>query len=381
MLSVNSNAGAAQALRALTAVSMDREQIQSRINTGLKVASPRDNGAMWAIANGLRETTSLYRVQDQSLARAETVLDVTLAALEGVSDLLIEMKEIAVALSDDSLDASSFAALEEDYVALFQQTVTMVENATFNGVNLLDGSTLSMQPLGVGVISGANISSLLQTGVSTTPAAVDLGGVVSGYSGTVTGNFSAVSNGNFNGDVWGDMSGVVNGSFTGDIYGDFLGVINNGFSGTVYGQNLGVINGTNSGTFHNGSVAPPNPFTFADEHAALEDYISGSFTGIGQPGSATATDYAGRVASLNNLQEGLGQFMAGLGAQAKAVTIQRTFVNEKLDVTQSVRGSLIDADLARESARLAATQTREQLAIQALSIANSAPSILTRLFA
>lgn len=381
MLSVNSNSGAAQALRALTAVSMDREQIQSRINTGLKVASPRDDGAMWAIANGLRETTSLYRVQDQSLARAETVLDVTLAALEGVSDLLIEMKEIAVALSDASLDASSFSALEEDYAALFQQTVTMVENASFNGVNLLDGSTLSMQPLGVGVISSANISSLLQTGVSTTPAAVDVGAITSGYSGTVTGNYSGISNGNFNGDVWGNMSGVVNGSFTGDIYGDFLGVINNGFSGTIYGQNLGVINGANSGTFHNGSVAPPNPFTFADEHAALEDYISGSFTGIDQPSPSTPTAYAGRAASLNDLQEGLGQFMAGLGAQAKAVTIQRTFVNEKLDVTQSIRGSLIDADLAKESARLTASQTREQLAIQALSIANSAPSILTRLFA
>jgi flagellin len=115
--------------------------------------------------------------------------------------------------------------------------------------------------------------------------------------------------------------------------------------------------------------------------AVVAALLIGSFTGIGQPSPATATGYAGRVASINALQEGLGQFMAGLGAQAKAVSIQRTFVNEKLDVTQSVRGSLIDADLAKESARLAATQTREQLAIQALSIANSAPSILTRLFA
>jgi flagellin len=381
MLSVNSNADAAQALRALTAVSVDREQIQSRINTGLRVANPKDDGAMWAIANGLRETSSTYRVQDQSLARAETVLDVTLAALEGVSDLLIEMREIAVALSDETLDTASFEALEEDYVALFQQTVTMVENASFNGVNLLDGSNLSMQPLGFPEISGANFSSLLQTGVTSTPAAVDVSGIFNGYSGTITGSFSGISNGNVNADVWGNVSGIINGSFSGDVYGDFSAIVSGSFTGTVYGNNSGIINGTNNGTFHNGSVAPPNPFTFADEHAALEDYITGAFTGVGQPGSSTATAYAGRVSSLNDLQEGLGQFMAGLGAQAKAVTIQRTFVNEKLDVTQSIRGSLIDADLAKESARLAATQTREQLAIQALSIANSAPSILTRLFA
>jgi len=43
-------------------------------------------------------------------------------------------------------------------------------------------------------------------------------------------------------------------------------------------------------------------------------------------------------------------------------------------------GNLVDADLAKESAQLQALQVKQQLGIQALSIANSSPSIITSLF-
>jgi flagellin len=41
---------------------------------------------------------------------------------------------------------------------------------------------------------------------------------------------------------------------------------------------------------------------------------------------------------------------------------------------------LVDADLATESARLQALQTKQQLGIQALSIANQAPTAVLALF-
>lgn len=382
MLSMNTNAGAALALRSLTATQTERSIAETRISTGLKVSSARDNGGVWGISMGLREDLVGLNAQQDSIARAESTLEVTLAALDSISDIMIEMRETALALSDSSLDAASFAALEEDYKALFNQTIQIVEAASFNGVNLLDGGTLSMDPNGLGAISGVNLDTLLTSGVSTTPAAVDNFSVSFGHSGDVTGNYSGVSNGNFTGDVWGDMSGVVNGSFNGDIYGDFSGVINNDFTGTVYGQNSGVINGANNGTFHNGSVAPPNPFTVAAEHAAFESYISGSFTGIDAPGApASALAYASKAGSLDSMMEALGQYSASMGSSLKAATIQRTLLSAQSDVTERARGLMVDADLARESARLTALQTREQLAVQTLAIANAAPSALTRLFA
>jgi hypothetical protein len=50
------------------------------------------------------------------------------------------------------------------------------------------------------------------------------------------------------------------------------------------------------------------------------------------------------------------------------------------DVVESSVGNLVDADLAKESAKLQALQVKQQLGIQALSIANQAPQAIMSLF-
>ncbi|MHA6287351.1 flagellin N-terminal helical domain-containing protein [Maricaulis sp. CAU 1757] len=386
MLSVNTNSGAAQALQSLAASQAERGRLEGRIATGLKIASPRDNGGLWGMARGLQSDRVTLLAQGDSLNRAASTLDVTLAALDGIGDILIEMRETALALTDSSLDAASFAALEADYAALFEQTVMIAEAASFNGTNLLDGDTLSLDPLGGNAIAGGNMVSLLRTGVATDPPTVDNNSVVnSSQSTTVTGNYSGVTNGNFTGDIYGNMSGVVNGWFNGDIYGDFSGSINGDYTGTIYGSNTGSINGNINGSVHNGAVDPPNPFTIAEEHAAFEDHVAFAFSGVDAPDSqpwdpATALDYKGKLASIDTLIRGLGGYSAALGSQLRSVTLQQTFLGHKADQIEAMHGNLVDADLARDSARLNAVQTREQLGLQALSIANSAPSTLLSLF-
>merc|ERR1711916_163682 len=61
--------------------------------------------------------------------------------------LLIDMKEKALAASDESLTANQRSALNEDFKALREQIGTIVSNAEFNGVNLIDGSTNSFVAL------------------------------------------------------------------------------------------------------------------------------------------------------------------------------------------------------------------------------------------
>jgi flagellin len=68
-------------------------------------------------------------------------VDVSLAAGESVSDLLSQLKEKALAATDKSLSTSSRSALNEDFKAIRDQITTVVTNAKFNGVNLLDNST------------------------------------------------------------------------------------------------------------------------------------------------------------------------------------------------------------------------------------------------
>jgi flagellin len=81
-------------------------------------------------------------------------------------------------------------------------------------------------------------------------------------------------------------------------------------------------------------------------------------------------------ASISNVNQALGN----LGSQAKQVEAHLSFVSKLTDVLEAGVGNLVDADLAKESARLQALQVQQQLGAQALSIANSAPQIILQLF-
>jgi flagellin len=94
-------------------------------------------------------------------------------------------------------------------------------------------------------------------------------------------------------------------------------------------------------------------------------------TSGGASSAASAIDSA--ITSLNSS-------LASLGAQAKALDVQKTFLSKLSDTIESGIGNLVDADLAKESARLQALQVKQQLGAQALSIANQAPSIVLSFF-
>ncbi|HAQ35215.1 MAG TPA: flagellin, partial [Alphaproteobacteria bacterium] len=145
--SVNTNAGAMIALQNLNRTNMELEQVQSRINTGLAVSGAKDNGGIYAIAQRMRSEVSGYKAVQDSLNRAVSTVDVALAGGEAISDLLIEMKEKALASADSSLDTASRSALNEDFKALRDQITTIVGNAEFNGTNLINNTVSQVTAL------------------------------------------------------------------------------------------------------------------------------------------------------------------------------------------------------------------------------------------
>ena len=72
--------------------------------------------------------------------------------------------------------------------------------------------------------------------------------------------------------------------------------------------------------------------------------------------------------------------LAKLAAGSKKFTIQNDFVSKLVDTLNAGIGNLVDADMAVESARLQSLQVKQQLGVQALSIANSQPQIILSLF-
>ncbi|MEM6627578.1 MAG: flagellin [Pseudomonadota bacterium] len=273
-LSVNTNAGAMIALQQLSKTNMQLEETQSRINTGLKVASAKDNGATYAIAQGMRSEIAGYGVVQQSLDRAISTADVALSAGEAISDLLIEMREKALAAKDPTLTTDQRDAYDEDFVALRTQIATIVANAEFNGVNLVDGS--------------------------------------------VTGGLQAFANSD--------------GTSTLSVSQEDLSL-----SGSI-------ITVTSSAVI--------STLTSASANLTLLD------------------------ASITNVSKAL----ARLGTASKSLEIHSNFVTQLRDNLEVGVGNLVDADLARESAKLQSLQTKQQLGVQALSIANQAPQIITSLF-
>jgi flagellin len=95
---------------------------------------------------------------------------------------------------------------------------------------------------------------------------------------------------------------------------------------------------------------------------------------------STSTLASSVLAHLNASIANVNQALGNLGSQAKQITAHANFVSKLTDVLETGVGNLVDADLAKESARLQALQVQQQLGAQALSIANQAPQIILSLF-
>jgi len=271
--SVNTNASALSALLNLNNTTRDLERTQTNINTGLKISSAKDNAAVYSIAQKLRADLRGYNAVKQSLDRSISTTDIALAAAGSISDLLIEMKEKAVAAADSGLDDTSRTALNEDFQALRDQVTTIVANAEFNGANLIDGGADSIVAI-------------------TNP----------GASQTIS----------------------------------------------IAHQNL---------TLGGGNVIVTATQTISTQALA-----------------ATA------VGNISDSLTAVSAVLTKFGAGAKSLEAQRIFADKISDTIEIGIGNLVDANMAKESANLQALQVKQQLGVQALSIANQAPQAILSIF-
>ena len=86
------------------------------------------------------------------------------------------------------------------------------------------------------------------------------------------------------------------------------------------------------------------------------------------------------IDTITTTQSNLTSVLGKLGAASRKIDAQQAFTSKLSDTIESGIGNLVDADLAKESAKLQALQVKQQLGVQALSIANQAPQTITSLF-
>jgi len=119
------------------------------------------------------------------------------------------------------------------------------------------------------------------------------------------------------------------------------------------------------------------------------DLQAGAATAFGIAGTDTLLDLSGvgGAAVAATLKGAIDLYAASvsdklstLGSASRQIDGQMSFVGKLSDAIEGGIGNLVDADLAKESAKLQALQVKQQLGVQALSIANQAPQSIMSLF-
>lgn len=138
------------------------------------------------------------------------------------------------------------------------------------------------------------------------------------------------------------------------------------------GQNLIQIGGTNA-SFVADTAGATLTLTAVNIEAAIGTF--GAAAAV-----PTAAAFAAANTALTTLETAVNDAMASVAAEGRAITLQKNFTDDLVDAAKKGLGALVDADVAQESAMLQALQVRQQLNIQALSIANQQPNTLLSLF-
>lgn len=140
-ISVQNNSAALTALQNLNRTTDNLAQTQQEISTNLAVSKPSDNPVVWATAQGQQLDINGLASVTQSLNRASSIADVALSAGQSVADLLNQLKHTALSAQDPQLDPTSRQSLNTDFTGLLQRITTTLQSASFDGANLLDGSS------------------------------------------------------------------------------------------------------------------------------------------------------------------------------------------------------------------------------------------------
>ena len=168
MSSILTNTGAMVALQTIKGINSSLNKVQSEISTGKSISSAKDNAAVWAISKVMESDVKGFEGISDSLALGNSTVTVARQAAETVTDLLTQIKGKIVAAQGANVDRNKIQA---DIDALTGQVGSVVGAAQFNGLNLVDGSTASMDVL----------ASLDRAGTATTASSISVTGQDLGF--------------------------------------------------------------------------------------------------------------------------------------------------------------------------------------------------------
>lgn len=397
MASLLTNTSAMVALQNIRTISADLAKVQEQISTGKKVAGARDNAAVFAITTIMDSDVKGFQAISSSLNLGSSTAGVASGASETITSLLTDMKGLIVAAQEDNVDRTKIQA---DVVELRLQINSIVNAASFNGLNMIKGAgsvdfLASLDRDSGGTVTASSISVSRQN-LETTAGVAVVGldtTTTTGVNAAGTAAAALIADTNtFALDI------DVGATFTaGDTYEvkidgrNFVYQVQTGDDHDDVGQGItNLINNAGltgiAAVFTAGGIADAQVdiTNTKGTSAAIEATVSdGSGGGLGNLTGVDVSTKAGAQAGLVSI-EGLIQTAvdasAAFGSSLKRIDIQITFVSDFTDSLKTGIGALVDADLEEASARLQSLQVQQQLGIQALSIASQSSQNVLSLF-
>ncbi len=318
--SILTNMSAMSALQNLAATQKSLNMIQSQVSSGLRVATASDNAAYFSIATSMKSDTAALSAVTDALNLGSSVVGVASSAIGSVIENLKKMKALVVTAQTAG---TSKTQVQSQITADQQSLQKIISSASFNGVNLLDGSTTQTN-------------------------------IVASFSRTAT----ATSTGTLLIDTVAQNIAMAGGTAAGGVLGGSMGAASANGPTTVVAT-----------TYDSSGTTPQSGF-----------FASDSIINFQMTDTSTAADLTIIATAIDTAITATTAAAAKLGATTTTIDNQLTFVSALSDAITSGVGSLVDADMNVASTKLQALQTQQQLGIQSLSIANQNSQLILKLF-
>ena len=376
--SVNTNSNAMAALRSLSSTQNNLSGIQSQIQSGLKVSSATDDPSTFVISQGMRGDVGSLKAVQEGLNFGSATVGMALAAATQISSQLVDLEAKVTQAENQGLDT---ATLQSEADEMVSQITSIVATASFNGINLIDGAGAGLTvPTG---LAGANVSLGQQ---DATAATLGLDGLsLDGLHAemALASTFDPAESNTFTITIDGSgdthtfeltEDGAALATAVDEAGGDFVYAV--AFATTD--SNQAIMGKVADAMREEGFTVNIGEDGVVDVSASGQDITLATSVANG---TTMTQDVAGTaLTDIAAAKVTLGAIMTTLGTFSNRLDSQSEFTQILTDKLEEGLGILVDANLAEVSAKLQSEQTKEQLGIQSLSIANAASQSILGLF-
>ena len=339
--SLLTNQSAMNALQTLRSIGDSMDQTQRRVSTGLRINEASDNTAYWSISSMMKSDRNALSSVSDAMALGKSQIDVANATIDKSKEYLDNIqKSLTTAYQKGSGDVKKIQA---DIKANMNDIESAVYSASLAEKNILGNGGESVRIAGSYRREGSNVYVDM----------IDVGGDELNFA--IKG-----ANGTF------DLTkGVLKDIFAKD---------------TVTGDNAisKLAKTLHDATTDDAKQSAENALIGQVSAMTVKDFVENDFSNLSSKGLETVLKaIQSKVTGATSAVVTAG---ATLGAAKAQVTGQIDYVSKLMDAVDKGVGSLVDADMNAESARLASLQVQQQLGIQALSIANQNSQNILSLF-